>query len=430
MGKKSLPYAVELDGSLTHHQNGRLSQLTSLKNLKGDCRVVTDFQNAISRTMTIEADSRFVELMISRKLQESGEFDEPVTVISHWKKKRGKNTSDIFFTALPAKRYFQYLELVGEHADHLVLLPLQSVLLSVLKIYGKDKPVAVVFQHGRFADMLVGTRRKVWYANRVVAFDESQEQISALWETVRTDIETVADDHYQPVGEVYGVTWTDTGPLPEWSADGCPEFIPLREETLDMAGQEVRASLPCIIGKTAAGHAVASFKDRLFYGARRMMPALNMVLLLGALVAGTVGIWYHVLSAGLQEKIEAKLVQVQTINTRLPKRMQPVNYERTLDFVDQLWTCHNLPTYQQILSDVGKGIDGTLRVENIKADYSDDRVEIKAFGTAEAPFETSYKAYQKLRKRLLQRGYQMTDERFDTRINASQFVLHFAKEVR
>ena len=107
-----------------------------------------------------------------------------------------------------------------------------------------------------------------------------------------------------------------------------------------------------------------------------------------------------------------------------------MNYQGTLAFVERLWACRNLPTYNQILSDVGQGIDGTLRVENIKADYSDHAVQIKVFGTAEASFETSYRAYQKLRNRLSRRGYRMIDERFDTRINASQFVLQFIKEAR
>lgn len=430
MRNKNLPYAVELDGTLSLHQKGRLTSVTSLKNLKGDCRVVTDFQDAIARTMTVEADSRYVELMISRKLQESGEFDEPVTIISHWKKKRGKNTSDIFFTALPAKRYFQYLEWVGDHSDHLVLLPLQSVLLTVLEKYGKDNPVAVVFQHGRFADVLIGTRRKIWHANRVVAFDESKEQIDSLWESLRTDIETVGNDHHQPVGKVYVVSWVDSGPLPDWSSDGDPELIPLSEQAVVMGDDEITASLPRIIHQIPASNAVASLKDRLFYGARRMIPVLNTVLLLCALVSGAFGLWYNVLSAGYQEEISAGMERVRTIQASISKYAQPADYQGTLAFVEELWTCHKLPTYHRILSDVGNGIDGTLRVENIKADYSDNSVVIKAFGTADAPFEVSYKAFQKLRKRLSQRGYNLIEERFDTRINTSQFVLHFTKEAQ
>lgn len=425
-----IPYAVELDGTLFFQDKGRLSALPSLTQLKGDCKVMTDFQDAIARTMTVEADTRYVELMISRKLQETGEFDEPVTVITHWKKKRGKNTSDIFFTALPAKRYLQYMELVSEYRNHMVLIPLQSILLSILKKYGKTQPIAAIFQHGRFADVLIGTHRKIWYANRVVAFDESKEQIDALWETVRGDIDTAGDDHHHKVGKAYVVTWIDSGALPEWSQADDPEVIGLDEEKMVMDDEELGASLPTVLHQASSSHAVASIKDKLLFKSRCIIPALNILLLAGALLMGSFGLWHQFQSNALQNEIQTSLRQAKAVRAKVPNHIQPVDYEKTLNFVQRLWSCTKLPTYRQILADVGQGIDGVLQVENIKAEYSDNKVDIKAFGSAQAPFETSYKAYQELRDRILQRGYRLVDDRFDTRINASHFVLQFAKEAQ
>ena len=331
---------------------------------------------------------------------------------------------------MPAKRYFQYLELVGEYKDHLVLLPLQSALLTVLKKYSKARPVAVVFRHGRFADVLVGTPRKIWYANRVVAFDESGEQVDAMWETVRADIDTAANDHHQTVEKVYAATWIDCGPLPEWTGPGDPEIIPLDEHAMTLDGREVRASLPHILHRIPVGQSMAAFKDRLFYGARRLIPALNLLLLLGALVMGGIGMGYQFQSSGLEEKIQTGLRQAQVMRDGVPENIQPVAYKETLDFVQRLWTCRQLPTYGQILADVGQGDGGILRVENIKVDYAEDKVDVKVFGVAQAPFEASYKAYRDLRQRLRQRGYRMVGDRFDTRINTSHFVIEFAKEAR
>ncbi len=426
-----MPYAVELDGTLLHHQKGRLSHLASLTTLKGDCRLVTDFQDAMARTMTVEADARYVELMISRKLQEAGEFDEPVTVITHWKKKRGKNTSDIFFTALPAKRYFQYQELVAEHPDHLIVLPLQSVLLSMLKRYGKRQPVAAVVQHGRFADVLVGTGSKVWYANRVVAFDHSEEQIGALWETVRSDIESAGQTRHQSIEKIYVATWVDSGPLPQWSADEDGlEVIPLDEHTMEQDDQTVQASLPEMIYHTPASQAVASAKDKVLNGARGLLPILSVLLLIGALIAGGLGIRYQVQANDIEQQIRINRQKINSLHAKVPDNFEPIPYESTLAFIERLWSCRQLPTYSKILSDMGQESDGVLRVENIKAEYAEDHVTITAFGTALAPFEASYKAFQALRQRLTTRGYRMTDDRFDTQINASHFVLQFIKEVQ
>lgn len=426
----TIPYAVELDGSLTVHNKGELKDLNDLSLLKGDCRVVTDFQESIARTMTVEADTRYVELMISRKLQVTGEFDEPVTVITHWKKKSGKNTSDIFFTAVPAKRYYHYLEMVGDHKDHLIILPLYSLLLTMLKKFGTDRPIAAVLQHGRFADLLIGTCSKIWYANRVVAFDDSQEQIRALWETVRTDIETQSHNHHQTVGKVVVATWVDSGPLPQWSDEKDPQVVLLEEQVLVQGGLEVKASLPGIIHETTVSHAVAPSRDKLFYAARRALPYLNALLLAAAVCLAGFGAWYQYRSAGLQAQIQASMRQARDIKAKAPKHIKPVHYESTFAFVKDLWSCRKLPTYNQILEDVGPGIQGILRVKNIKADYSEDKVEVNVFGSASAPFERSYKAYRQLRQKLSKRGYTMLDDRFDTRINVSSFVLRFVKEVR
>lgn len=430
MLNRTIPYAVELDGAVSYHHGGRLETLTGLSRIKGDCRVLTDFQDAMARTMTVEADTRYVELMISRKLQETGEFDEPVTVITHWKKKRGKNLSDIFFTALPAKRYLQYVEWVAEHKDHLIVLPLQSILFTMLKKFGKEQPVAVVLQHGRFADLLVGTRNKVWFAHRVVAFDHSEEQISALWETVRSDIDAAGRDHRQTVEKAYVATWVDSGPLPQWSDPGDPRLIALDEIAMEQDDRQVQASLPEMIYSTSAGQAVASPKDKLFHGARRMLPVLNTVLLLAALIIGSAGLWHHAQAVGRQARIEAVHQQLKQMRAKVPDRVDPVPFEATLEFVQRLWSSRRLPTYRQILADMGQGIEGALNVKNIKADYTKDKVHIKAYGTAHAPFEDAYKAYQALRQRLSRRGYQLMDDRFDTQINASHFVLEFARELR
>jgi hypothetical protein len=429
MLKNIMPYAVELDGKLIHCQKGRLTTLGDLRQIKGHCRVVSDFENAIARTMTVEADTRYVELMISRKLQETGEFDEPVTVISHWKKKHGKNTTDIFFTALPSKQYYRYMELVAEQGDHLVVLPIQSLLYTMLRKYGKKEPVAVVFQHDRFADMLVGTSKKIWYANRVVAFDSSDEQIRTLWETVRSDIDAAGHEHHKPVKRLVTANWIDSGKLPQWSDDNAPELIPVVAQRMVMDQQPMEASLPVLIRETSARHAIASRTDKLFYGAKRVLPYFNMAVLLAAVLLWGSGMWNERQAVEISRKIGTMRQAALEAQRKIPQLSEPVRYEATLALIQTLWSCRNLPTFNQILNDVSQGNDGVLKIENIKANYTDEKVEVKAFGRAVASFENAYKAYQALRYRLQKRGYTIVKQRFDTQINASSFLLHLAKEM-
>jgi hypothetical protein len=424
------PYAVELDGSLSVCVRGELQPLDGLRRIAGDCRVVTDLQGAVARTMTVEADSRYVELMISKKMQESGEFDEPVTVISHWKKKQARNTTDIFFTALPTKRYYQYLEMVKESRDHLVLLPLHSVLLAALRQKSGHGPTAVVFQHERFADVIVGTRDKVWYANRAVAFDTSSEQIQNLWETIRTDIQAAANEHRRSIHKIHVLTWTTSHSLPQWTDPEAPELVLMDEKTVREDDNLQMVSLPAVVHGTSGGQAIATGWEKAFYSARRVLPYVNMLLLLLTLVCTVGGLWYRHKAVDLRNQLAVLHANAVKINERSAADVSLENYAPVLKFLEELRDARSLPGYGQLLRDFSTGAGSNLQLEVFKADYDDDKVRIEAFGTARAPFDRSYGAYQGLQQKLQLRGYKILEQHFDTRIDRSDFTLRLVKELR
>ena len=188
----STQYVVELDNTFYNCSGDRLEKVEDLRDIKGDRWFISDLPGAVSRTMTVESPVKYVEVMVRKHLQEAGEFDEPIKIITHWKKKKGGNTTDIFFTALPSRLYYQYHDQAKDRQDNLLLFPLYSILYGVLKRMRHSNPVAVVFQHGRFADLIIGRRKRVFYANRCMTLDHSGEQISSLWEMVRSDIQYAA----------------------------------------------------------------------------------------------------------------------------------------------------------------------------------------------------------------------------------------------
>lgn len=427
---RSIPYAVELDGNQLIGQKDRLQRVDSFRSLKGDYLLFSDLQGAISRTMAVESDIRYAELMISRKLQEAGEFDEPVSIITHWKKKRGKNTTDICFTALPSRRYFQYQDQVSQHPDHMMVLPLSSVLWGVLRKHARRRPAAVVFQHDRFADLMIGTGNRVWYAGRNVAFDNSEEQIQSLWETVRTDIRGVSDNYNQPIDTVYAVTWIDSEKLPQWPESEGISIIPLDTEEVDCDGEDRRVSLPGLIRTGRAHPVLAPAREKILFGAWRVLPYINMLLLLAAVAGLAAGLWYGHRGNMLRQEVEQLHARATRISAQVPSALESAAYEPTLEFIDQLWTSRRLPTYQQVLSDFSTGTDTTMQIKNIKADYKDAKVEVNVFGTMSETFEASYIAYQHLLSRLRRRGYRIIEERFDTRIRNSDFTLRLVKEAR
>lgn len=434
MMNTSMAYAVELDGNYLIGQKDRLQRADNLRSLKGDYLLFSDLQGAISRTMAVESDIRYAEMMISRKLQEAGEFDEPVTIITHWKKKRGKNTTDVCFTALPSRRYFQYLDQMSQHPSHMVVLPLSSMLWEVLRKRARRRPAAVVFQHDRFADLMVGTANRVWYAGRAVAFDNSDEQVQSLWDTVRTDIRTVCDEYNQSIDTLYVITWIDSAPLPIWPESEELSIVSLDTEAFICDGESCQASLPGLIRAVRARPALAPAREKMLFGARRVLPHLNILLILAAAVGIAAGIWYQRQTNMLQQEFEQLQARADRIRAQVPASFESTgastDYKPTLEFIDRLWASRRLPTYQQVLNDFSMGTDTTLQVKNLKADYKDAKVQVDVFGTMRASFEESYTAYQRLLAQLRRRGYRILEERFDTRIRNSDFTLKLVKEAR
>ncbi|MGD9231477.1 MAG: hypothetical protein PVJ20_11745, partial [Desulfobacterales bacterium] len=63
-------FAIELDGVLYHLSGGRLKQIDDLNKIKGEFRFVSDMQEVVSRTMTVEAPAKYAEFVVRKRLQE------------------------------------------------------------------------------------------------------------------------------------------------------------------------------------------------------------------------------------------------------------------------------------------------------------------------------------------------------------------------
>ena len=293
MLKNPKKYAVELDGTTYGFSGNRLEQLVEFTDINSDIFFISDMREAVSMTMTIESPAKYVEIMVRKNLQESGEFDEPLSIITHWKKKKGHNTTDIFFTALPTRILYQYYDRITQNEDSIILFPLYSVLFSILKKVRSKEPVAIVLQHNRFADLIIGTKKRVYYANRCVTFDESEEQISTLWNTVRTDINTAEAENRIKVGKIVKLLWLNRTPPPEWPEDIKDDTCFPGDDTVLL--DEEKYHLPFIKAVRAMSgiNGISPPREKVFYYTKRIAPYANVVFSLIAflLVAGT--FWYN-----------------------------------------------------------------------------------------------------------------------------------------
>ena len=430
MFKEKKQYAIELDGLTYSFSGDQLKQVVDLKDIKGDTWLITDMQEAISRTMTVDAAKRYVDVIVRKKLQELGEFDDSVSVLSHWKKKKGANTTEIFFSALPSRLLSRYFELSREHEDNIIIFPLYSVLFDVLKRIKSQEPVAVVFQHDRFADLIVGTGKKVYYANRCVAFDTTKEQISNLWETVKADIDTVERDNRIKVTKTFLLNWIDSGSLPEWSLDTQREIYSFENETITFNSEVKNISFLTALKTLSGRESISPPVEKALYYTRRFVGYINLVIFIAALlIAG--GYFYYNHRADVKAD-EAKRVErkIDMIHFDIPPGVKEEKLTNTLKFVKQLDSYKSSPSYKKVINDISGSVSRNMKFNVVKLDYSGSELRLEVFGRIEAPFNMAHKGYRDFLASLKQRGYSVSESRFDTQIRNSEFMIKLKKRIQ
>ena len=427
MSRNPRQYIVELDGVIYRRSGEGLEQISGLREVRGDTWFVSDFETAMARTMTVETPVKYAEVMVRKKLQETGEFDEPLSVITHWKKRKDRNTTDIFFTAVPSRIYSRYMEEIKVHDDSVLLFPLFSVLQSVLRRMRHPKPAAVVFRHSRFADLLIGTNKTLVYANRCVAFDTSEEQLFALWETVKTDITAAETEHRMKVDRILLVNWIDSGTEPEWSDDSKREILSMEQEKISFSGQDYHVSFLKALRMQSGFRAISPPLEKSSYYSWKYLPSFNAVFVLAILLFVGGYFWFSQKADRLGGEIAAAQGQIARSQSEAP--VKDIPYEEILSFARDLTRYRKLPSYKRVVSDISQALPEAMSVEVLKVDYAEDVVNIEIFGKAKTSFDSAYKGYQRFTDILTNGGYILTESKFDTQIRQSEFLARFTREV-
>jgi len=417
---------IELGGILHRFSHHSLERVTEFKDIDNDMFYISDMQEAISRTMTIESPARYTEIMVKRKLQDTGEFEEPISVITHWKRKKDRNLTDIFFTALPTRVLHQYLDRAREHQHCVILFPLYAVLFAILKKNNPTEPTAVVFQNGRFADLIVGTRKRVFYANRCVSYDESNEAIEALWNTVKADIETAQNEYGIEVTRVLKLTWPGNHETPEWPND--VKF----PETEKIVFNGATYDVPFLRGCTdmVASQGISPPRETAYYYANTVAPYLNVALAIGIIALIGMTLFYkhdhHLLMEKLEAVQNAKGCIIEEVSQEIPR----VPYKDTLSFVENVVFSHKAPSFKEVINDISFAISSGMKIKVLKLDYERENLKVEIFGEAETSFDLAHMGYQSFEQILKEKNYLVDESNFDTEISSSVFLLKLTKKIQ
>jgi hypothetical protein len=429
MGLGRRQIVVELDGLLYRRQGQRLTQVSELRDVEGAYVLVSDLQGSMARSMVVEAEPRYVELLVARRLQEAGEFDEPVTVLSHWKKRLGRNTTSILFTAVPTRVYLQYREQLHESDHSVALYPLSALLFQALKNVAGKQPVALLFQHGRFVDLLLGTRRRIYLANRYVAYDDSAEQLAALWERIEGEITETAAAHRIQVDTVRLINWIDADQQPTWSTDSGLATRPLETEPLFFEETPHRLALFNPLGKLPLSASLATPMERLMLLANRLALPLNLATLSLAVLLAVGGIHYQRQQTVLKDELRERRAALARSLASRPTPPSLHNYQKSLAFAKALDKNQHTPEFGELLGDLSRAVGRGMLLEDVDAQYAAERLTVAVTGRIEAPFKEAHDSYQRFLNLMQSRHYAIEEDQFNTQISRSRFRIRLVRSL-
>jgi len=416
-------YIIELDDSTYHLSDQTLETQNDFQSIPGCKFLISDFDKSISRVLSVASDVKYAEAMVARKLQDEGEFDEPVSIITHWKKKQRKKTTQIFFTALPTRIYLPYIDKIKDHSDLLILIPIFSILADFIRQLAPKDPVAVVFRHDRFADLVIGKKNKFYFATQCVAFDTTEEQITTLWETIEREISTNIQEKSIQIKHLVCLNWIDSKEnIPPPASLGIEHFI-FNEEPITHGETLHNISFTKAVKMFSPMEGIAPGNGKLFYYSNKLS-----IFIMAFFVIATLSLLWS--SFSFQSKTKNIAHNISSIENRInhlkknqSSRPWEAEYLPTLKFIDTIFHNKHLPSYKDIVNDISMGSFASAIVEQLQIEYKDRKVYINLSGVIHTDFEKAYKGYQLLLSSLQKDGYAIESETFNTKIDSSRFKI-------
>ncbi|MEA3297740.1 MAG: hypothetical protein U9R56_07745 [candidate division Zixibacteria bacterium] len=424
-------YLIELDGGTYLYHKGRFSQVADVSEVEGESWLVTDFptdsQSTISRVTTVETSPKYANIMVGKRLQEEGEFTEPVQIINHLSRKRGRHNTEVFFTALTHDLFHHYQDRVTNSHDNLLVFPLYTLLLQISRKIADKQPVALVFRHGCHADLLIADHKTVYYANRATIFDQSEEQVLSLWEIIGDDIETAEREKHLSVSQTVICNWFDAPDKPDWIEQSRRNVVETPSIHITVDGESRSCSLLPMLDLLTSGDSISPAFTKLSCRIRRWLPMaqIAVAILAVGLLAGAIIL--QAKTDSLQNEIVSAKQQLEDLTSF--SLAEKVDYRTSLELLSKLDRYRSAKTFKAVINDLSAAVSDRILIEQVKAEVQGDYLNIQIRGTIDAGFQTAYQDYQQLIRKIQQNSYQVIEKSFNTEIDQAEFLLIYTSPI-
>ena len=226
------------------------------------------------------------------------------------------------------------------------------------------------------------------------------------------------------------LTWIDSGSLPEWSSDMQREIYSFENEAITFNSRANNISFLTALKTLSGRESISSPVEKTFYYTRRFAGYFSLVIFIAALVLAG-GYFYYNHKADVNAN-EAKRVErkIEMIHFDIPPGVKEEKLKNTLKFVKQLDSYKSSPSYKKVINDISGSVSRNMKFNVVKLDYSGSELQLEVFGQIEAPFNMAHKGYRDFLASLKQRGYSVSESRFDTQIRNSEFMIKLKKRIQ
>lgn len=456
---------------LLDEQEKTVELLDGFGSVDDDAWIITDYDGAAPRFQNVDTPPKYAEVLLERQLQESGELDEGARILAHWKKGRGKTASQVFFTTVQEKAYLAHENRANELDSHYLTFPCNALLLACLNHFttveekkekkGKQtkeektdqkkeqkrrkkqkktqqKIVAILFEHGRHVDLLLGRSDQVIGSNRVSSFADTAEAKASLSNTVGAELRNIMEATPQDITEIVYFNFllpasdidyaTYEKEHDKW-VDALAErsnvkLLKMEAHGYDLPeGGKLLTSLPEALQHLSDKDATLKQVGVLAYRAQQIMPIAVFAMLIIVVCLGVVAFGVQMQSATLEA--EALALQ-EDKSAAQPVRIVPLNdaYKEVVTFVRNLEHWQRIPSYWMLLSELSSARVNKLFFDQVTIEFDENVKALMTLkGAIESSFQTANKEHEIFLAELTKRNFTIVKSKFATDVTQLTFEL-------
>ncbi|MBF0153568.1 MAG: OmpA family protein [Magnetococcales bacterium] len=476
---------INLDGKRFLLKGRSCQPLPSLDSVRGDKWVVTDFRGAPAFHMSVESPVRYAELLAHRQLQERGEANQHARILTHWKQGRTASLSELFFTVVEKEAATSYFDMALVDSDHHLVFPIHAVLFDVLvRNSSKKKNIAVLFDHDRHVDILIGHAGRVAGSQRVSTHSSSPEDKAELIETLHDELksmaskaqvrlegiiylswiltdETVSNQQAETSDISFGTSGEDAtmatfgGQFQSTLGSGTKKGLSVSRAEMVMNAGWVRqlaekmklkcqvlpltrfaqegdqiliTSLPAVLAKLSYRRAGNTTPEIVRYAAEQ---AIVPLMTLFWIVVGVVYL-AHVVLAQKTRAIESQVRSEKGQSSEL-ESVQPVSPEasKVVDFTKHLSSLYDMPAPRAMLVELSESAPAGMQINLSKLTFDYDARKTPTLtlnGSVDGGFKEAKQFYTTFMESLKKRGYVTESESLSTDVQKINFVTKLRRE--